>query len=112
MKSLDVEKRRSRDANMQEVVCDVLVVGGGAAGCLAAIGARQNGAEVVLAEKGSSITRSGNLASGIDHYDVLRVYVNAYQPAMKLVGKERVGRRCASAMRCPRLPIAGLWGRK
>ncbi len=51
-----------------EVVCDVLVVGGGAAGCLAAIGARQKGADVVLAEKGGSITRSGNLASGIDHY--------------------------------------------
>jgi len=48
------------------VETDVLVVGGGIAGCMAAIRAREMGAEVVLLEKGNT-RRSGCAATGIDH---------------------------------------------
>lgn len=50
---------------------DVLVIGGGTAGCLAAIAARERGARVVVVEKGGSITRSGSCASGMDHYNAI-----------------------------------------
>ncbi|MBI4317381.1 MAG: FAD-binding protein [Chloroflexi bacterium] len=53
------------------VDADVLVVGGGAAGCLAALAAGQQGSRVVLVEKAGSISRSGNLASGIDHFQAI-----------------------------------------
>jgi hypothetical protein len=49
-----------------EVDCDVLVVGGGVAGCWAAIGAARRGLKVALVEKGSTI-HSGSAGSGIDH---------------------------------------------
>jgi len=45
---------------------DVLVIGGGIAGCMAAIRARELGAEVTLLEKGNT-RRSGCAATGIDH---------------------------------------------
>lgn len=45
---------------------DVLVVGGGIAGCMASIRARELGADVVLVEKGNT-RRSGCAATGIDH---------------------------------------------
>ncbi|MDP2743777.1 MAG: FAD-dependent oxidoreductase [Dehalococcoidia bacterium] len=50
-----------------ELQTDVLVIGGGAAGCLAAMAAREHGAKVTLVEKAGSITRSGSCASGMDH---------------------------------------------
>ncbi|MBN1188485.1 MAG: FAD-dependent oxidoreductase [Dehalococcoidales bacterium] len=50
-----------------EVVADVLVLGGGLAGCHAAINAARRGAKVVLVEKGAVI-RSGQAGSGIDHW--------------------------------------------
>ncbi|MBI5444975.1 MAG: FAD-dependent oxidoreductase, partial [Deltaproteobacteria bacterium] len=46
---------------------DVLVLGGGIAGCWAAISARRAGARVVVVEKGSTI-RSGAGGSGGDHW--------------------------------------------
>lgn len=45
---------------------DVLVIGGGLAGCSAAIRARELGSSVILVEKGH-VRRSGNAASGVDH---------------------------------------------
>jgi adenylylsulfate reductase subunit A len=57
--------------NQIELDSDVLVVGGGTAGCLAAMAAREQGAQVVVVEKGGSITRSGSCASGMDHYNVI-----------------------------------------
>ena len=45
---------------------DVLVVGGGLAGCMAAIRAREMGAAVVVAEKADT-RRSGCAATGVDH---------------------------------------------
>ena len=50
-----------------DVSCDVLVLGGGIAGCWAAIGAAREGAKVVMVEK--SVTRSsGAGGSGVDHW--------------------------------------------
>lgn len=47
---------------------DVLVLGGGIAGCWAAIGAARRGAQVVLVEKGATY-RSGAGGSGCDHWE-------------------------------------------
>jgi succinate dehydrogenase/fumarate reductase flavoprotein subunit len=51
----------------QEVNCDVLVIGGGIAGCWAAISAAREGLNVVMAEKGDTI-RSGSGGPGCDHW--------------------------------------------
>ena len=46
---------------------DVLILGGGVAGCRAAIAARQRGASVVVADRGFS-KRSGAGGAGVDHW--------------------------------------------
>jgi succinate dehydrogenase/fumarate reductase flavoprotein subunit len=51
----------------QEVTADVLVIGGGIAGCWAAISAARHGLNVVLVEKGDTI-RSGAGGPGCDHW--------------------------------------------
>jgi len=51
----------------KEVAADVLVLGGGIAGCWAAISAARKGVKVVLVEKGATI-RSGAGGSGCDHW--------------------------------------------
>ena len=48
--------------------CDVLVLGGGIAGCYAAIAAARKGKNVVVVEKGA-IERSGSAGSGVDHWE-------------------------------------------
>jgi succinate dehydrogenase/fumarate reductase flavoprotein subunit len=50
-----------------QIVTDVLVLGGGIAGCHAAINAARKGARVVVAEKGAVI-RSGSGGAGVDHW--------------------------------------------
>jgi succinate dehydrogenase/fumarate reductase flavoprotein subunit len=50
-----------------EVNCDVLVLGGGVAGCWAAIAAAKNGARVVMVEKAATKT-SGAGGTGVDHW--------------------------------------------
>lgn len=50
-----------------EAVADVLVLGGGIAGCHAAINAAKRGAKVVVVEKGAVI-RSGSGGAGVDHW--------------------------------------------
>ncbi|HSW58488.1 MAG TPA: FAD-binding protein, partial [Dehalococcoidales bacterium] len=50
-----------------EFSCDVLVLGGGIAGCWAAIGAARAGAKVIMVEKGVART-SGAGGSGVDHW--------------------------------------------
>jgi succinate dehydrogenase/fumarate reductase flavoprotein subunit len=52
----------------ETVEADCLVLGGGAAGCFAAIGAAQKGARVVLVEKGATVA-SGAAGSGCDHWE-------------------------------------------
>ncbi len=46
---------------------DVLIIGGGLAGCFAAMKAMENGVKVTLVEKGH-VAHSGSNASGIDHF--------------------------------------------
>lgn len=52
----------------KEVSVDVLVLGGGIAGCWAAIAAKKKGVKVALIEKGATI-RSGAGGSGCDHWE-------------------------------------------
>ena len=58
----DVDYERER-----EIETDVLVIGGGIAGCWAAISAARNGVRVALVEKGDTI-RSGAGGPGCDHW--------------------------------------------
>jgi succinate dehydrogenase/fumarate reductase flavoprotein subunit len=67
----------------REVSTDVLVLGGGVAGCFAAISAAQKGANVILVEKGSTI-RSGAGGAGCDHW------VHTPNPCSKITAEELV----------------------
>jgi succinate dehydrogenase/fumarate reductase flavoprotein subunit len=53
----------------QEIDTDVLVIGGGIAGCWAAISAARNGVKVAMVEKADTI-RSGSGGPGCDHWCV------------------------------------------
>ncbi|MEE0740839.1 MAG: FAD-dependent oxidoreductase [Emergencia sp.] len=48
--------------------CDVLVLGGGLAGCFAAIAAARKGKSVILMEKGTT-ARAGSAGTGFDHWE-------------------------------------------
>lgn len=52
----------------EHLECDVLVLGGGLAGCYAAIAAARKGQKVILMEKGAT-KRSGSAGSGFDHWE-------------------------------------------
>jgi len=54
----------------ETIETDVLVVGGGLAGSMAAIKAREAGADVVLFEK-AALRRSGNAGKGMDHLPIV-----------------------------------------
>lgn len=56
-----------RYGEVKVVESDVLVIGGGVAGCHAAINAANSGAKVVIAEKGCT-KRSGQGGEGVDHW--------------------------------------------
>ena len=64
------------------VDCDVLVLGGGIAGCWAAIGAARKGARVVMVEKGA-VKTSGAGGSGVDHW-----HCTVMHPACKITPEE------------------------
>lgn len=68
MKHQPVEPARMPAEPIQTIETDVVVVGGGVAGCLAAVGATEVGAEVVVCEKGGIIERSGSVGAGVDHF--------------------------------------------
>ncbi len=56
--------------NMQKISIletDVFIIGGGLAGCNAAIAAAEKGATVIIADKGK-IERSGDIGGGVDHF--------------------------------------------
>ncbi len=59
---------RAPDEKIQVIETDVLIIGGGVAGCLAAIGVAEGGAKCVICEKGGIIERSGSIAGGVDHF--------------------------------------------
>jgi succinate dehydrogenase/fumarate reductase flavoprotein subunit len=52
---------------VNEITTDVLILGGGVAGCHASISAARNGAKVVLTETGHA-KRSGSGGAGVDHW--------------------------------------------
>ena len=66
-----------------EISTDVLVLGGGIAGCWAAIAAARKGAKVAIAEKAATI-RSGAGGWGVDHW------FNSPSPASKVTPEEVV----------------------
>lgn len=69
------------------VGADVLVVGGGIAGMMAAIGAADQGAKVVIAEKANTL-RSGAGATGNDHF---RCYIpEVHGPSVDSVFEQHV----------------------
>jgi succinate dehydrogenase/fumarate reductase flavoprotein subunit len=65
-----------------EINCDVLVLGGGIAGCWAAISAARKGTTVVLVEKGLTRT-SGAGGSGVDQW-----HCTVMHPASKITPEE------------------------
>ncbi|MFC2004612.1 FAD-dependent oxidoreductase [Chloroflexota bacterium] len=65
-----------------EVNCDVLVLGGGIAGCWAAISAARKGVKVVLVEKGATVS-SGAGGAGVDHW-----HAATTNPACKVTPEE------------------------
>ena len=67
-----------------EISADVLIVGGGIAGCHAAISAAKAGVRVVIAEKGTVI-RSGAGGDGVDHW-----HLACTNPASKITPEEMV----------------------
>jgi len=73
-----------RYGEITEVSCDVLIVGGGIAGCWAAIKAAQRGAKVVIAEKGVTV-KSGAGGMGCDHWAMVA------KPIGKLTAEEIAG---------------------
>ncbi len=65
-----------------EVNCDILVIGGGIAGCWAAITAKKQGLNVVLVDKGC-VQRSGAGGAGVDHWQFV-----TDTPCCKLTAEE------------------------
>ncbi len=75
--------RPIRYGEEKEIDTEVLVLGGGIAGCWAAISAAKSGAKVMLVEKGATI-RSGSGGSGCDHW------INTPHPGSKITAEEIV----------------------
>ncbi len=70
--------------DVEHIQAEVLVLGGGIAGCMAAIAAAQKGKSVVLVEKGAT-KRSGAGGSGCDHWESA-----ATNPCSKVTPEELV----------------------
>lgn len=66
----------------ESVESDILVLGGGIAGCFAALSAARRGQKVVLVEKGATI-RSGSAGTGFDHWESA-----CTNPCSKVTSKE------------------------
>lgn len=54
--------------SLQRLETDVLIVGGGVAGCLAAVEAREAGCDVLIADKARLLERAGSVGGGVDQY--------------------------------------------
>jgi succinate dehydrogenase/fumarate reductase flavoprotein subunit len=100
---MTVEKRSS-DKVMET---DVLVLGSGAAGCGAAIAAREKGAKVLMLDKGK-LESSGNLGGGNDHFmailnsgpetDSTEALVNFYKGPLTGVTEKMIEEAWANSM--------------
>ena len=56
------------ESTWKTIDTDVLVIGGGVAGCMAAIPALEAGLEVYVCEKGKVLDHCGSVGCGVDHY--------------------------------------------
>lgn len=74
----------------REIETDVLVLGGGVAGCFAAISAARKGVRVAVLEKGATI-RSGAGGTGCDHW------LHTPNPASKITAEDLVAYEIESA---------------
>ena len=72
----------------KELEADVLVLGGGIAGCWAAITAARNGAKAVIMEKGD-VRRSGAGGPGCDHWCNVPANPHSRRGVMPPFGKGR-----------------------
>ena len=81
----------SNSEPIQTLETDVVVIGGGVAGCLAVLGATQAGAQVVVIDKGGLLERAGSVAGGTDHFSAVLEegpewdtpeYLMKYMPAL------------------------------
>ena len=63
---IEVKQLIAGHPRAQTIETDVLVIGGGVAGCLAAIGARELNARVAVVDKGGLLERCGSIAAGVD----------------------------------------------
>src|SRR5687768_6545599 len=61
-------QRQPMEQNWTEIETDLLVVGGGVAGTMAAIPALEAGLKVVICEKGRVLDHCGSIGCGVDHY--------------------------------------------
>ena len=67
-----------------EVIADVLIIGGGIAGCHAAINAARKGAKVAVVDKGA-VVRSGSGGAGVDHW-----HLACTNPCSKITPEEMI----------------------
>jgi len=61
-------RSRPLSERIQTIEADVLVAGGGVAGCLAILAATEAGASVVVCDKSGRLERAGSVAGGVDHF--------------------------------------------
>ena len=59
-----------RYGHIRHVTTDVLIIGGGLAGCSAGIAAARRGAKVAVCDK-APIKKSGNGGAGMDHWNTV-----------------------------------------
>lgn len=78
--------------NKKPVECDVLIVGGGIAGLMAAIAAADEGVKVVIAEKANTL-RSGSGATGNDHFlcYIPEIHGDDIEPILKEMDESQIG---------------------
>ena len=86
----------SKDFEVRQINTDVLIIGGGTAGCYAALTlSRDTGLSVVIAEK-AHIKRSGCLAAGVNAINAYITKGHAPQDYVDRSEERRVGKECRS----------------
>ena len=81
----------ANEAGEEEIITsDVLVLGGGLAGCYAAIAAARKGQSVTVVEKGAT-ERSGSAGTGFDHWESA-----CTNPCSKVTPEEIAAERAAN----------------